>query len=155
MPKMWDEGLATFRMPTPTEIKRALISAGFELYRTRGEVVHVAERVRENLLMDSGIFVHAGRSTVGFVVRAQRTDFPNETEEQLFVRARTLATQALDRGYREVEATTRSIFDPGDGERMLDTWCEVQFERDTPALDMALEEVRFALSFPKSAGHND
>lgn len=142
-------------MPTPQEIKKALISAGFELYRTRGEVVHVAERVRENLLMDSGIFVHAGRSTVGFVVRAQHTDFPNETEDQLFLRARDLAATAVARGYREVEATCRPIFDPGDGDRKLDTWCEVQFERDAPALEDAMEEIRFALSFPKSAGHHD
>ena len=142
-------------MPTPTEIKRALIAAGFELYRTRGEVVHVAERVRENLLMDSGIFVHAGWSTVGFIVRAQHTDFPHETEEQLFHRARALAQAAIDRGSREGEATTRPIFDPGDGELMLDTWCEVQFERDTPELTAALEEVRFALTFPKSAGSSD
>jgi hypothetical protein len=142
-------------MPTPTDIKKALLAAGFELYRTRGEVVHVAERVRENLLMDSGIFVHAGRSTVGFVVRAQLTDFPHETEEQLFTRARSLAKGALARGYREVEATTRPIYDPGDGERKLDTWCEVQFERDTPDLDGALEEVRFALGFAKSAGGRD
>lgn len=152
---MWDEGLATFRMPTPTEIKKALISAGFELYRTRGEVVHIADRVRENLLMDSGIFVHAGRATVGFVVRAQHTDFPNETEEQLFVRARSLAERALARGYREVESTSRPIYDPGDGERKLDTWCEVQFERDAPAIEDALEEVRFALGFPKSAGSHE
>lgn len=142
-------------MATPQEIKKALISAGFELYRTRGEVVHVAERVRENLLMDSGIFVHTGRATVGFVVRAQHTDFPNDTEEQLFVRARSLATSALARGYREVEATTRPIFDPGDGDRKLDTWYEIQFERDAPALEDALEEVRFALGFPKSAGHHE
>lgn len=140
-------------MPTPTEIKKALIAAGFELYRTRGEVVHVAERVRENLLMDSGIFVHTGRSTVGFVVRAQHTDFPNDSEDQLFVRARALAGDALERGYREVEASTRAIFDPGDGDRKLDTWCEVQFERDADGIDGALDEVRFALGFPKSAGN--
>jgi hypothetical protein len=142
-------------MPTPAEIKKALTEAGFELYRTRGELVHVAERVRENLLMDSGIFVHAGRSTVGFIVRAQRTDFPGESEEQLFGRARALAEQARARGYREVEATTRSIFDPGDGDRMLDTWCEVQFERDAQGITAAMEEVRFALGFPKSAGGDD
>jgi hypothetical protein len=139
-------------MPTPTEIKKALIAAGFELYRTKGDVVHVAERVRENLLMDSGIFVHTGRGVVGFVVRAQRTDFPHETEDQLFQRARALAVQALARGYEEVEATTRPIFDPGDGERTIDTSCEVLFERGAPELDAALDEVRFALSFPKSAG---
>lgn len=138
-------------MPTPTEIKKALTLAGFELYRTKGEVVHVAERVRENLLMDSGIFVHAGRDAVGFVVRAQHTDFPHETETQLFERARALATAALDRGYREVLATTRPIHDPGGSERTIDTWCEVQFERDAPDLDAALAEVRFLLGFPKSA----
>jgi hypothetical protein len=139
-------------MPTPTEIKKALIAAGLELYRTRGEVVHVAERVRENLLMDSGIFIHADRGAVGFVVRAQLTDFPHETEAQLFERARALAGEALARGYREVEATTRPIFDPGDGDHRIDMWCEVQFERDAPDLPAALEEVRFALTFPKSAG---
>jgi len=142
-------------MPTPAEIKKALTEAGFELYRTRGEVVHVAERVRENLLMDSGIFVHTGRGTVGFIVRAQRTDFPGESETQLFERARALATLALERGYREVEATTRPIFDPGDGDRMLDTWCEVLFEREAQGVLAAMEEVRFALGFPKSAGGND
>lgn len=138
-------------MPTPTEIKKALTAAGFELYRTKGEVVHVAERVRENLLMDSGIFVHAGRGAVGFVVRAQHTDFPHETEAQLFQRARALAVAAVARGYREVEATARPIFDPGGGERRIDTWYEVQFERDAPELDAAMEEVRFALGFPKAA----
>jgi hypothetical protein len=139
-------------MPTPTEIKKALTAAGFEWYRTKGEVVHVAERVRENLLMDSGIFVHSGRGAVGFVVRAQRTDFPHETEDQLFQRARALARPAVARGYREVEAMTRPIFDPGDAQRMIDTWCEVHFERDTPDLPATLDEVRFALTFPKSAG---
>ncbi|MBK8253432.1 MAG: hypothetical protein IPK82_12295 [Polyangiaceae bacterium] len=142
-------------MPTPQEIKKALLAAGFELYRTRGEVVHVAERVRENLLMDSGIFVHAGRGAVGFVVRAQHTDFPHETEDQLFGRARSLAASALERGYHEVEATTRPIYDPGDGDRKIDLWCEVLFERVAPDLSAALDEVRFALSFPKSAGHAD
>lgn len=114
--------------------------------------MHVAERVRENLLMDSGIFVHAGRGAVGFVVRAQHTDFPGESEEQLFARARAMGTAALERGYREIEATTRPIFDPGDGERRLDTWCEVLFEVEAQEINAALDEVRFALGFPKSAG---
>lgn len=138
-------------MPTPTEIKNALKAAGLELYRTKGEVVHVAERVRENLLMDSGVFVHAGRGAVGFVVRAQQMHFPQETEEQLFARARALAAEAIARGYREVEATARTIFDPGDGERRIDLWCEVQYERDAPELDPAMTEVRFVLDFPKIA----
>lgn len=138
-------------MPTPTEIKKALKTAGLDLFRTKGDVVHIAERVRENLLMDASVFVHAGRGAVGFVVRAQQTHFPQETEEQLFQRARSLAVEAVARGYREVEATTRTIFDPGDGDRRIDTWCEVQYELDAPDVDSAMSEVRLVLDFPKIA----
>src|SRR5580692_11087816 len=105
-------------MPTAVEIKKALKEAGVEIYRTRGDVVYLADRVRENLLMDAGTFIRGnGAATiartspgddggsapkplandggsapkplaVGFVVRAQRTDFPNDGEEHLFQRAR-------------------------------------------------------------------
>ena len=40
---------------TPLQLKRALIDAGFIIFRTLPEEVVVAERVRENLIMDSGI----------------------------------------------------------------------------------------------------
>src|SRR4051812_19799730 len=109
-------------MSTPAEIKKALQAAGLEIYRTRGDKVHLAERVRENLLMDAGIFVDAARVRVGFLVRAQRTDFPSENDERLFERARGLAAPALDRGYSEVEATVRKVEDPGNAERIIDTW---------------------------------
>src|SRR4051812_44891039 len=116
-------------MPTPAEIKKALLAAGFEIYRTRGDVVHVADRVRENLLMDSGVFIRATGPTVGFVVRAQRNDFPGEPEDRLFERARALGASAVARGYGEVDTQLRKVFDPGDPERTLDTWCEVSFEK--------------------------
>jgi hypothetical protein len=138
-------------MPTPADIKRALRDAGLEIYRTRGDVVYVAERVRENLLMDSGIFIDALAPTVGFVASAQRTDFPGVPDEQLFERARRLGDPALARGYREVGTALREVRDPGDGERTLDTWCEVQFEKRVESIDGAVEEVRFALSIPRAA----
>ena len=81
-------------MPTAAEIKKALKEAGLEVYRTRGDVVYLADRVRENLLMDAGTFVRGGADVrgadvrIGFIVRAQRNDFPNDAEEHLFERAR-------------------------------------------------------------------
>ncbi|WP_437299989.1 hypothetical protein [Sorangium sp. So ce426] len=138
-------------MPTPAEIKKALLQAGFEVYRTRGDAVQVAERVRENLLMDSGIVVGAEPLRVGFVVRAQRNDFPGAADEQLFERARRMAESAVAHGYAEAEAALRHVRDPGDAERTLDTWCEVHFEKRVASLELAVSEVGFALSLEKTA----
>jgi hypothetical protein len=137
-------------MPTAADIKKALKEAGLEVYRTRGEVVHLADRVRENLLMDSGTFVRGDALSVGFVVRAQRNDFPNDGEDRLFERARHLGGAAALRGYREIAAEVRKVFDPGDGQRTLDTWCEVSFEKAVGDLDAAIVEARFALSIEKA-----
>ncbi len=138
-------------MVTPADIKKALREAGVEVYRTRDDVVYIAERVRENLLMDSGVFVGAQPPRVGFVVRAQRTDFPGVPDEQLFERARGLGEPSLARGYREVGAQLREVRDPGDGERTIDTWCEVQFEKPVDSIDAAVGEVRFALTLERAA----
>ena len=146
-------------MPTAAEIKKTLREAGLEIYRTRADVVHLAERVRENLLMDAGVSIRPdapGASGgpavhVCFVVRAQRTDFPNDGEEHLFERARALAARAQAHGYVEVRAEVRKVFDPGDGERTLDTWCEVFFEKPVADLEAAVVEARFAVSIEKAA----
>jgi len=139
-------------MPTAVELKKALREAGLEIYLTRGEVVFLADRVRENLIMDAGTFVRAGAAMrVGFVVRAQRNDFPNEGEEHLFDRARTLGAAARGRGYVEILAEVRKVLDPGDGQRTLDTWCEVSFEKEVEGLDAAIAEARFALAIEKAA----
>src|SRR5882672_4871149 len=93
-------GMATTNV---TEIKKALIAAGFEVYRTRGTEVQIADRVRDNLIMDSGVSVHsADEVRVRFVVRAQRSDCPTESPAVLFERARALAGPANTRGFVEV-----------------------------------------------------
>lgn len=153
-------------MPTAAEIKKALRDAGLEVYRTRGDVVYLADRVRENLLMDAGIFLRAGEAAgpggdasnergmrVGFVVRAQRNDFPNDSEPHLFERARGLAAGAVALGYAESGAEVRKVVDPGDGQRTLDTWCEVSFEKIVAGADLAaaVAEARFALTIEKCA----
>jgi hypothetical protein len=137
-------------MPSVAEIKKALQAAGFEIYRSRGDVVYLADRVRENLLMDSGVFVDEALS-VGFVVRAQKTDFPNDGDEALFERARKLGEPAVARGYVETSAEIRTVVDPGDAGRTIDRWCEVAYKKPIAAIEGAMDEVRFVLALEKAA----
>jgi len=44
-------------VPTPAELKKALTAEGFEIYRTTGDRILLADRVRDNLIMDSGVSV--------------------------------------------------------------------------------------------------
>jgi hypothetical protein len=134
------------------EIRKALVAAGFELYRTRGDEVQIADRVRNNLIMDSGVSVRlTGSLTVKVVVRAQRSDFPADGAALLFDRARELAGLAVSRGYVESATLTSPVHDPVDPSRTLDTWYEVCFEKAVPTLDEAMVEVGFALKLEKAA----
>lgn len=134
----------------PTEIRKALLAAGFELYRTQGDQVHVADRVRDNLIMDSGVSVSTSLR-VRIVVRSQRSDFPNDATAKLFERARALAAAAVTRGYAETGTLTSPMHDPADPSRTLDTWYEVSFEKAVTTLDEAMAEVGFALTLEKTA----
>jgi hypothetical protein len=138
--------------PTPTELKKQLIAAGLEIFRVQGSRVHLADRVRENLIMDAGVCaVAADPLAVRFVVRAQGSHFPGETPEQLFGRARQMGAKTLDEGYREVETAIVPIKDPGGGPGTLDTWYEVIFEKAVTAQTL-VEELRYALGVEKSTG---
>jgi hypothetical protein len=138
-------------MSNPSDIKKALMASGLEVYRTRGSVVHVAERVRENLIMDARIHIDGARRAVGFLVRAQRNDFPKEPDDELFERARGVAKPAVDRGFAEIATQVTEVSDPGGESQPLDTWCEVLFEKSFSDLDAAIEDVLFVLSFEKAA----
>ena len=145
------EGESKPTIATAAETKKALLAAGLEVYRTRGEVVFLADRVRENLLMDAGAFIRAGAAlSVGLVVRAQASDFPGEDEAQLFARARATAAFALDVGYSESGAQLHTVADPGDAARILDTWCELVMEKPAADLAAAIDEARRAVAFDKA-----
>jgi hypothetical protein len=138
-------------VPSAKNLKRYLMAQGFELYRTVGNHIMLAERVRDNLIMDAG--VAAGfqpELTVRFVVKAQSSGFRGETAEQLFNRARELAQPGLERGYAEVETTAVPVADPGDRSRTLDIWYEVSFERRVSDLDELFTELRYALELGKT-----
>lgn len=146
-----DEPDVRAAIATSAETKKAIVAAGLEVYRTRGDVIHLADRVRENLLMDAGAFVRVGAAMgVGLVVRAQSSDFPGEDEAQLFARARAVAADAIEVGYHEVSAELHKVADPSDPERTLDTWCELSLEKPVADLEAAIAEVRRAIAFDKA-----
>lgn len=134
------------------ELKKALISAGFEVYRTLGGRVLLADRVRDNLIMDSGVAA-IGEPELGvrLVVRAQAHDFPGESEANLFERARRLGAPSVARGYAETEALIVPIHDPGDRSRTLDVWYEVAFEKRVESLEGLSAELKYALGVIKTA----
>ncbi|HYP87231.1 MAG TPA: hypothetical protein VEQ59_03745 [Polyangiaceae bacterium] len=139
--------------PTPSELKKTLVARGFEVYRTLGDHIVLADRVRDNLIMDSGVAVRPGdKLTVRFVVRAQASDFPGAKADDLYDRARACAAEARGRGYAEVGVAEVRVRDPGDASSTLDTWYEVSFERLVASEDELEQELRYALALEKTAG---
>ena len=139
-------------MSTPElqRVKQALQEADVEIYRTQGDEVHVAERVRLHI-MDSGVRVRVGHSVaVEFTARSQRSDFPHAPSEDLFLKVReVVGTPARARGYEETEADTVSVKDPVDDNKVLDVWHEVTYSKSLESLDGLVDEVRWALEVEK------
>lgn len=137
--------------PSPRELKKTLIREGFEVYRTIEDRVVLAERVRDNLIMDSGVAVCSGEPlAVRVVLRAQGNDFPGESPAQLVGRARALGDALATRGYAEVQTQAVPILDPGDRTKTLDTWYEVSLERVVAEPAELADELRFALGIDKT-----
>jgi hypothetical protein len=133
-------------------IRRSLIDAGFEVFRTRGDEIVLAERPRENLIMDSGVRLRVGALfEVRVVLRAQRADYPNDEEAALFERVRKLGARALAAGFAEMVTAATRVTDPGDDNRTLDTFYEITYTKTAPALPEAIDELKFALSLDKRA----
>jgi hypothetical protein len=128
-------------------LKQKLASAGVEIYRTRPNEIHVAERVRLHI-MDSGIRLEVGEQmAVLFTARVQRSDFGNGVaDEVLFERVRdAVGTLASARGYTETTSQRTEIKDPVDEARVLDVWYEVAYAKRDLDPDQALDEVQWAL----------
>jgi len=137
---------------TPSELKKLLLAEGFEVYRTLSDQIVLADRVRDNLIMDSGVAARIGDvPRVRFTVRAQGSDFPADSTEQILNRAREMAADAVSRGYLEVEAKCVEVRDPGDSSQTLDVWHEVAFEKTLSNDAELISELRYAVSIEKTA----
>jgi hypothetical protein len=135
----------------PSTLKKALVAEGFEIYRSSPNQVTLADRVRDNLLMDSGVAVMQGENlAVRVVLRAQASNFPGESPDALFGRARGLSGELTGRGYHEVTADNVPVQDPSDRTRTLDTWYEVSYVVSVKEEEL-YAELRFALGLPKNA----
>jgi hypothetical protein len=129
---------------TTSELKEALKLAGFEVYRVRGDDVQLAERVRENLILDSGISVRRDTWIVRVVLRVERMHFPGAPDEALFGEAGLLALPFVSDGFRETERRAMPVTDPMNAERVLDTFFEVVVERAAASLAEAVDLCRVA-----------
>lgn len=131
-------------------LKKALVDAGVEIYRTRPDEIHVAERVRLHI-MDSGVRITFGDDArVIFSARSQRSDFPHDTATDLFEKVReTVGKAAAERGYIESDAITVEVKDPVDNEKVLDVWHEVTYARSVDDLETAVNEVKWSLALEK------
>jgi hypothetical protein len=137
---------------SPQELKKALVAAGLEVYRTLGEEVILADRVRDNLIMDSGVRVRGGGTfEVQLVLRVRKGEFPNDDDAVLFGRVRAAAAGATERGFAEREARTQAVTDPANPARTLDTFYEIVFAKTEPGLEPLLETARFALALARQA----
>jgi hypothetical protein len=121
---------------TPQELKKALISAGFEVYRTNGEEIILADRVRDNLILDSGVRVKASTPLqIRLIMGIRRAHYPTDDEQTLFNRIRQLATPLLDEGFAEADTHVAPVADPADSSVTLDTFYEVIYMKEVAKVD--------------------
>lgn len=143
--------------PSIQDLKKTLVAAGLEIFRTRPDAVHLAERPRPNQILDAGISVrpagpgHAvGALELRVVLRCQRSDFPRETPDQLWNRVRELAQPDVTAlGYDEIEQRELPVADPGDKSRTLDVWYELVYSRVLPDVQNAIDEAKRVLPVEK------
>lgn len=147
-PLAWEQVRAVASLDLETT-KKALIDNGFEIYRSNTEEIHLAERVRYHI-MDSGVSVSLNTGSVFLTCRSQRSDFPGDSEEQLFNRVRQhLGGSLTTRGYVEESSRKVEVRNPSDESTLLDVWFEVSYRKPLEELDEMVSELRWAIACDK------
>jgi hypothetical protein len=148
---------------TPQDIKKQLVAAGIEVYRTQSNHVVLAERVRENLILDAMLRVYPDGATrqvredgamflLEVVFRVEGHVFRGEREDQLFARVHALAQPASARGFREHARQVVPITDPSSPGTVLDHFYELSMRADGLALNRTVDEVRYFLGIRRAIG---
>lgn len=141
-------------------LKRQLRQHGWDVFRTQADAVVLAERVRDNLILDSGIAVSfhelaggaplpAGYS-IRITVRAQSSHFPGASEEEVSKKAQDLAAAFLALGYTQHSQHSQNLPDPNAPERKLDTLHAIQLERQESTEDGCAAALRAAFALPRA-----
>jgi hypothetical protein len=137
---------------TAAELKKALQQEGLQVYRSSESEVRLAERIRENLILDSGIAVTTSLPTmVRVVFRAEKHLFAGESDAALYARARALAENMKRDGFSETGERTASVADPAENSRVIDTIFEVSFEKPVADVKEAAEVCKALLRAPRTA----
>ncbi len=114
----------------------------------------LADRVRDNLILDSGVRVSAtaaGQIRVNLVMGIRHTQYPGENEQALFERVRRLAGPLLTAGFSEMGTGQSPVTDPSDASKTLDIFFDVTFGKNEPSFDAALPALKVALEVAKTA----
>ena len=135
---------------TSDELKRLVLEAGLEIYRASSEEIRIAERVRMHL-MDSGVLLRlTDEPELWLTIRAQRSDFPNSSTDELSKIIRNAVGQTVtDLGFHEAQAVEREITNPVDDGHVLDVWYELTFAKRIQSPDTLVADLKSALSVSK------
>lgn len=137
---------------TSAELKKKLRKSGFDVYRTLPDRVILAERIRDNLIMDSGVAALIGTEfSVETIIRVQQSHFPGKNDEQLREQTQLLATPFLAAGYQQLEHSEEAMMDPSEPENQLDTLYELRISKDSGDLTVLLAQLKQALAWQRSS----
>jgi hypothetical protein len=137
------------------ETKRALREAGLQVYEVRDGCIALAERVRDNLILHSGIAVCPATWTVRVTVRAQSLHYPGQSQERIALQAEELGLPFQARGFSKLGASSHDVGDPSHPGRTIDVVHAVTFQRPCASWDEALEEIHAAFLLPRATTDSD
>lgn len=136
---------------TPQELKKSLVQAGFEVYRTTPAGIVLAERVRENQIMDAGIRVSVEEPhEIQVRFRAEKHVFPGMDDAAVFAHITELTASAVATGFREARREVVPQMSPSDREVQLDTFLEIYLVQTAPSFEAACQLARAALGWERA-----
>jgi len=114
----------------------------------------LADRVRDNLILDSGVRISANGADevrVNLIMGIRHTQYPGEDEQALFERVRSLAGPLLESGFAEMGTGQSPVTDPSDATKTLDIFFDVTFGKNEASFEAALPALKVALEVAKTA----